>query len=58
MTYYELPNRAKVFAAGAFTLAELVCSPQVARIISNLWSRLGASDASPQPDPPAVGCRG
>jgi hypothetical protein len=41
MTYYELPNGAKVFAAGAFTLAEGVESPQVERIIVNLWSRLG-----------------
>jgi hypothetical protein len=41
MTYYELPNGAKVFAAGAFTLAEGVQSPEVERIIDNLWSRLG-----------------
>jgi hypothetical protein len=41
MTYYELPNGAKVFAAGAFTLAEGVESPQVESIIENLWSRLG-----------------
>jgi len=40
MTYYELPNGAKVFAAGAFTLAEGVQSPQVERMIENLWSRL------------------
>lgn len=59
MTYYELPNGAKVFAAGAFTLAESVCAPQVGRIISNLWSRLGANDVPPpHPDVPAVGCRG
>ena len=41
MTYYELPNGARVFAAGTFTLAEGVESPQVERIIENLWSRLG-----------------
>ena len=41
MTYCELPNGAKVFEAGAFTLAEGVQSPQVERIIENLWSRLG-----------------
>jgi hypothetical protein len=58
MTYYELANGAKVFAAGAFTLAESVCVPQVGRIISNLWSRLGANDVRPHPDAPAVGCRG
>ena len=40
MTYYELPNGAKVFAAGAFTLAEGVQSPEIERIIDNLWSRL------------------
>jgi hypothetical protein len=58
MTYYELPNGAKVFAAGAFTLAESVCAPQVGRIISNLWSRLGANDVPSHPDAHAVGCRG
>jgi hypothetical protein len=41
MTYYELPNGASVFAAGAFTLAESVWSPPVGRMIENLWSRLG-----------------
>jgi N,N-dimethylformamidase beta subunit-like, C-terminal len=41
MTYYELPNGAMVFAAGAFTLAEGVQSPEVERVIENLWSRLG-----------------
>jgi hypothetical protein len=42
MTYYELPNGAKVFAAGAFTLAESIWSPPVRRMIENLWARLGA----------------
>jgi hypothetical protein len=41
MTYYELPNGAKVFAAGAFTLAGSVWSPQVRLMLANLWSRLG-----------------
>lgn len=45
MTYYELPNGAKVFAAGAFTLAESVWLPPVGRMIENLWSRL-AHDGS------------
>jgi hypothetical protein len=58
MTYYELPNGAKVFAAGAFTLAEWVYSPQVGRIVSNLWLRLGSNDVPPHPDVPAVGGRG
>lgn len=42
MTYYELPNGAKVFAAGAFTLAEAVWSPPVGRMIENVWARLGS----------------
>jgi N,N-dimethylformamidase beta subunit-like, C-terminal len=41
MTYYELPNGAKVFAAGAFTLAGEVWKPEVGRLVDNLWSRLG-----------------
>jgi len=41
MTYYELPNGAKVFAAGAFTLAGSVWSPQVRIMLANLWARLG-----------------
>jgi hypothetical protein len=45
MTYYELPNGAKVFAAGAFTLAEEIWSPDVERMIENLWVRLGDEDA-------------
>jgi hypothetical protein len=40
MTYYELPNGAKVFAAGAFTLAGSIWCPEVARMIENLWTRL------------------
>ena len=40
MTYHELPNGARVFAAGAFTLAESVWEPEVSRLIDNLWSRL------------------
>ena len=55
MTYYELPNGAKVFAAGAFTLAEWVYSPEVGRSVSNLWLRLGSDDVPPHPDAPAVG---
>jgi len=40
MSYYELPNGAKVFAAGAFTLAGKVWMPGVAQVLENLWSRL------------------
>lgn len=39
MTYYE-KGGAKVFAAGAFTLAGSVRQPQVDRIMGNLWDRL------------------
>jgi hypothetical protein len=52
MTYYELPNGAKVFAAGAFTLAEDVWSPPVERMIENLWARLAEDSVV------AVGGRG
>ncbi len=50
MTYYELPNGAKVFAAGAFTLAEQIWSPQVGRMIANLWLRLAGDEDVPQAD--------
>jgi hypothetical protein len=39
MTYYER-GRAKVFAAGAFTLSGSVWQPPVQRMIGNLWGRL------------------
>jgi len=41
MTYYETANGAKVFAAGAFTLAGAVLWENVHQVIENLWSRLG-----------------
>lgn len=40
MTYYETRSGAKVFAAGAFTLAGAVWQPQVRRMLENLWERL------------------
>ena len=40
MTYYELPSGAKVFAAGAFTLAGAVWWPDVKRVMENLWAHL------------------
>jgi N,N-dimethylformamidase len=46
MTYYETRRGAKVFAAGAFTLAGSVRQPAVQRLLSNLLDRLGAD-----PDP-------
>jgi hypothetical protein len=40
MTYYELPRGAKVFAAGAFTLAGLADSLVGRRILANLFDHL------------------
>jgi hypothetical protein len=49
MTYYETANGAKVFSAGAFTLAGSVRQPAVRQLLTNLWERLarapGASAA-------------
>jgi hypothetical protein len=41
MTYYETPAGAKVFAAGAFSLADSIWQPQVGQLVENLWDRLG-----------------
>jgi hypothetical protein len=41
MTYYERGG-AKVFAAGAFTLAGAVGEPDVKQIVTNLWAHLSA----------------
>jgi hypothetical protein len=40
MTYYESPAGAKVFAAGAFTLAGSVWAPDVSALMANLWRHL------------------
>ena len=40
MTYYETARGAKVFAAGAFTLAGAVGRPDVKNVVENLWERL------------------
>jgi hypothetical protein len=40
MTYYETPAGAKVFAAGAFTIAGSVWQGHVRELMSNLWTRL------------------
>jgi len=40
MTYYETEAGAKVFAAGAFTMAGGIRKPAVQRLLSNLWKRL------------------
>ena len=40
MTYYETPAGAKVFAAGAFSLADSVWDPAVNTLMTNLWQHL------------------
>ncbi len=40
MTYYETPAGAKVFAAGAFSLAGSVWEPEMQTLMTNLWERV------------------
>jgi hypothetical protein len=40
MTYYETKSGARVFAAGAFSLAGSVWDPSVAQLLENVWARL------------------
>ena len=40
MSYYETKSGAKVFAAGAFSLGGEIGNPQVAQLVSNVWTRL------------------
>jgi hypothetical protein len=40
MTYYVSRSGAKVFDAGAFTLAGSALQPTVARLLANLWRHL------------------
>jgi hypothetical protein len=49
MSYYELPNGAKVFAAGAFTLAGRAGTVAVKQVLENLWARLADEEAAPGP---------
>jgi hypothetical protein len=42
MTYYETRSGAKVFAAGAFTLAGAIREPKVALVLENLWAGMAA----------------
>jgi hypothetical protein len=53
MTYYETERGAKVFSAGAFTLAGSIREPGVQRLLANLWERLarvkGTSEAGLRP---------
>ena len=41
MTYYETPSGAKVFAAGAFTLAGGALQPTVSHMLGDAWQHLG-----------------
>jgi hypothetical protein len=40
MTYYETTSGAKVFAAGAFSLARSVSDPGIDTLVANLWKEL------------------
>ena len=42
MTYYETPAGAKVFASGVLNFAASLGQPEVARLMANVWARLGA----------------
>ena len=48
MTYYETPAGARVFAAGAFTLAGSITNRRIARLVTNVWARLTVEDPSNQ----------
>jgi len=43
MTYYERGG-AKVFAAGAFTMAAAIGQPTVKQMVANLWNRLASDE--------------
>jgi hypothetical protein len=51
MTYYEAPSGARVFAAGAFTLAGSVWQPPVQQMMTNLIAELSV----PAGEAPASG---
>jgi hypothetical protein len=40
MTYYETPNGAKVFAAGALNFTASIGDPAVSQLVQNVWDRL------------------
>jgi hypothetical protein len=46
MSYYESPGGAKVFGAGAFTLAGAAWMPDVGRVLENLWQHLAPDEVS------------
>jgi N,N-dimethylformamidase beta subunit-like, C-terminal len=41
MTYYETGSGARVFSAGAFSIAGQIGDAQVSQVVANLWRRLG-----------------
>ena len=45
MTYYETPRGAKVFAAGAFTLACAIWESHVSQVVRNLLTRMAGAAA-------------
>jgi hypothetical protein len=47
MTYYETRGGARVFAAGAFTLAGSLRQPAVRQLLDNIWQQL-ANEREPQ----------
>jgi N,N-dimethylformamidase beta subunit-like, C-terminal len=42
MTYYQTQAGAKVFAAGAFSLADGVQDPPIAQLVANIWDNLSS----------------
>ena len=44
MSYYQTKAGAKVFAAGAFSLAASIWQPPVRRMAENLWARLASDE--------------
>jgi hypothetical protein len=52
MTYYQTPSGARVFAAGAFSLACSVWQPPVRRVMANLITEL-SRPSEPEPRRPA-----
>jgi hypothetical protein len=46
MTYYETGRGAQVFAVGAFGFTGAATDPRVARVLANLWRRLGGLRAA------------
>ncbi len=47
MTYYETPKGARVFSAGAFTLAGSIRQPAVRMLLTNVWERLARAVKTP-----------